>query len=410
VRLLAPVYLSVFLLVAGESALHVLVSPYLSRELRLGPAAIGLVVGVFALASLLARLPAGAAYSRARGRRLLMVGGGLSSVAFMAVPLVAGPVPFALLMALDGFGWSVATTVQLAALVGTRPEGMPTASAMGWYSGFTGLGHTAGSALGGFGADRVGFDASFVALGCIVALGTLVMGRALPRGAAGGGAADGEVPTPAPRAVRVRRRIASSRVLLARMPLAVWIGFLVMVFINFINGIQTTFHPLLALGAGLTLTQVGILASCRSWSSSIVRLGSGALFGRIPMGHLTMPLMIVVAATVFLLPPVRGSFLLQVPLFVAAGLSRGLLRVTGSADAFEAVGRDEERQGLTAALVQSGLDVGKLAGPLVGGVVAQLWGIATMFQLLPVALLLPYLLLISRARRLGRVGMIRANG
>jgi hypothetical protein len=194
------------------------------------------------------------------------------------------------------------------------------------------------------------------------------------------------------------------------MPLAVWIGFLVMLYINFINGIQTTFHPLLALGAGLTLTQVGILAGCRSWSSSVVRLGSGALFGRISAAHLTMPLMIVAAAMLVLLPPVAGSFLIQIPLFVAAGLARGLLRVTGSADAFEAVGRDEERQGLTAALVHSGLDVGKLAGPLVGGVVAQVWGVATMFQVLPVALLLPYLLLIGRARRVGRVDMVRANG
>jgi predicted MFS family arabinose efflux permease len=405
VRLLAPVYLSVFLFVAGESALHVLVSPYLSRELRLGPGAIGLVVGVFALASLLARLPAGAAYSRARGRRLVLAGGALSSGACVLVPFVAGPVPFALLMAVDGFGWSVATTTQLAAVVGTRPERMSTASAMGWYSGFTGLGHTAGAALGGFGADRAGFDATFIMIGCIVAVGTVVMARAQPGQTVGGGP-----PPSAPRAVRVRRRIASSRVVLAHMPIAVWIGFLVMLYINFINGIQTTFHPLLALGAGLTLTQVGILASCRSWSSSVTRLGSGALFGRISAAHLTMPLMIVAAAAVFLLPPVAGSFLLQIPLFLAAGLARGLLRVTGSADAFEAVGRDEERQGLTAALVHSGLDVGKLAGPLVGGVVAQLWGLATMFQLLPVALLLPYLLLIAGARRAGRLAMLRANG
>jgi predicted MFS family arabinose efflux permease len=404
-RPLAPVYLSVFLFVAGEAALHVLVSPYLSRELRVGPAAIGLVVGVFALASLLARLPAGAAYSRARGRRLVLAGGALSSGACLLVPLVAGAVPFALLMAVDGFGWSVATTTQLAAVVGTRPERMSTASAMGWYSGFTGLGQTGGAALAGFGADRLGFDATFIAIGCIVAIGTVLMAHTQP-----GRATRPGPPASAPRAVRVRRRIASSRVVLARMPIAVWIGFLVMVYINFINGILTTFHPLLALGAGLTLTQVGILASCRSWSSSVTRLGSGALFGRISATQLTMPLMILGAATLVLVPSVAGSFLLQLPLFVLAGLARGLLRVTGSAGAFEAVGRDEERQGLTAALVHSGLDVGKLAGPLLGGVVAQIWGIATMFQLLPIALLLPYLVLISRARRMGRVDMVRANG
>jgi predicted MFS family arabinose efflux permease len=384
-RPLAGIYLSVLLFVAGEGALHVMVSPYLARELRLEPAAIGVIVGVFAGASLIARLPAGAAYTRARSRRLLLVGGGLSSGAFALVPLSDGPLTFAALMALDGFGWSVVTTTQLAALVAARPSDMSTAAAMGWYSGFWGLGNAIGAAMGGLAADRIGFDASFLALAAVVAAGTAVMVRATRRG-------------DAPLAPPPRRRLRDLRAAVGGMPVAVWIGVLVMVYINFINGVVTTFHPVLTLAAGLTLSQIGILASCRSGASSFVRLGSGALFSRIGAARLTMPLMMVGAGSLVLLPPVAASFALQIPLFLATGLSRGLLRVTGAAEAFDAVGDADRDHGLTAALVQSGLDVGKLSGPVIGGAVAQVVGIATMFQVLPLALLGVYLGLLALAK------------
>jgi hypothetical protein len=80
-------------------------------------------------------------------------------------------------------------------------------------------------------------------------------------------------------------------------------------------------------------------------------------------------------------------------------VSRGLLRVTGSADAFEGVGDDERRHGVTAALLYGGLDLGKIAGPVIGGVVAGAFGIATMFRVVPLALLLLYLALAVPARR-----------
>src|SRR5207249_2786269 len=75
------------------------------------------------------------------------------------------------------------------------------------------------------------------------------------------------------------------------------------------------------------------------------------------------------------IPSVIDSFLLQIPLFLIAGVSRGLLRVTGSADAFEGAGEDERRHGVTAALLYGGLDLGKIAGPVIGGVVAGAFGI-----------------------------------
>ncbi|MGH2734196.1 MAG: MFS transporter [Actinomycetota bacterium] len=393
---MGPVYLSVFFFMVGESALHVIVPPYLLQELGLGPALIGTLAGAFGFASLLARMPVGAIYRLRRARLLLLAGGGCSALAFAAVPLVDGALPFGVIMALDGVGWSVATTTQLAVLVAARPKGLSTTAAMGWYSGFTGLGHTTAGALGGFMADRLGFDLSFVSLALLTALGTAILvrmvGRVMNR-------EESTEPSRVPIEARGWGRETWRGV--ASMPAIVWAGVLVMAYINLVNGLVRTFHPVIALQAGLSLTQIGILASCRSWASSSVRLGSGPIFSRVGAHRLTTPLVFLAAGSVLLIPTFRASFVLQVPLFLMMGMSRGLLRVTGSADAFDGA-RDEDRQhGLVAALLHSGLDVGRVGGPLVGGIVAQFIGLPAMFRVVPLALLALYFPLALAARRAG---------
>jgi predicted MFS family arabinose efflux permease len=80
-----------------------------------------------------------------------------------------------------------------------------------------------------------------------------------------------------------------------------------------------------------------------------------------------------------------------VALFFAAGLSRGILRVTGSSMAFERVeGDGEQRQGLVAAWLHMGLDLGKVAGPPLGGLVAELVGVAAMFHVCAVTMAAMY--------------------
>jgi len=89
---LLPTYLSVFLFVAGGSALSVVMPVYLSREAKLGPAAIGVIIGAFAVASLATRLPAGLSYSARRGAAFLLAGGACSAVAFALVPFTTSAV------------------------------------------------------------------------------------------------------------------------------------------------------------------------------------------------------------------------------------------------------------------------------------------------------------------------------
>jgi Major Facilitator Superfamily len=379
---LAPVYASVFLFVAGNSALTVLIPVYLARNGHLSNAAIGLVVGAFGLSSLVARLPVGLAYTAGRGNAFLVAGALLNAAAYALLPAAHGAALFALLMALNGIGWSIATTAQLALLVARPPAGVSTAAAMGWFSGATGLGNMAAGVLGGVIADRVGLTATFYLLAVTPVVGALLMVRTSQ-----------VLERPVEESGRRSWR------LLIRMPLAVWAGVLVMFFINGLNALQNTFYPVLAVAAGLSLTQIGAASSLRSWASSSSRFGSGPLFERLDPAGLTLPLVALGTLATCAIPSVIDSFALQVPLFLFTGLSRGLLRVTGSADAFDAVGGDDRGHGLTSALLYGGLDLGKIVLPVVGGVVAHAWGIATMLRVVPLALLLLYLALALPARR-----------
>jgi MFS transporter, DHA1 family, multidrug resistance protein len=388
-RLLAallPVYLSVFLFVAGNSALSILIPIYLSRGAHLGAPAIGAAVAVFGIASLVARLPVGLSYSRSRGPVFLVVGGALSAAAFALVPLVTDPLLFSGLMALNGLGWSIATTAQLALLVARPPAGVSTAAAMGWFSGATGFGNVVGGVLGGVTADAVGLRSTFFILAVTPLVGALLMLRSVA--ASDALAHEGDRVTP-----------GAPWHAIFRLPLAVWVGVLVMFFINGLNAVTNTFHPVIALAAGLSLTQIGALSSMRSWASSSSRFGSGPVFSRFDPASLTLPLVVAGSLATCAIPSVITSFVLQIPLFLIAGLSRGLLRVTGSADAFEGAGEDERRHGVTAALLYGGLDLGKIAGPVIGGVVAGLFGIPTMFRVVPIGFLVVYLVLAIPARR-----------
>jgi MFS family permease len=341
------------------------------------------------------------AYSARRGAAFLLVGGGLSAAAFALVPLVHGAGAFTALMVVNGLGWSVATTAQLALLVARPPGGVSTAVAMGWFSGATGLGNAVGGVLGGVTADVVGLRATFFVLAATPLLGALLMVRGVGASAHVGARAEhGGVP----------HRPGAALRLLLRMPVAVWIGVLVMFFINALNGITNTFQPVLCLAAGLSLTQIGALSSIRSWASSSSRLGSGPLFARFDLAGLTLPLVVAGTLATAVIPDVRTSFLLQIPLFVVAGVSRGLLRVTGSADAFDSVSADDRGHGLTSALLYAGLDLGKIAGPVAGGAVAAVWGIPTMFRVVPIALLALYLLLLAVARRVPEATSAVASG
>ena len=140
-------------------------------------------------------------------------------------------------------------------------------------------------------------------------------------------------------------------------------------YLNVMNGLLQSFFPLLGLASGMSLGagRHAVRPANRGLVSGSLRGGLGLRpVRRSPLAHL--PLLTTSALSVMLLPLTAASFLLTLPLMALSGISRGLLRVTTGAAAMDAL--SGQRAGPAAAVMTAGLDVGKIIGPLLGGVVA----------------------------------------
>ena len=408
---LAGIYVAVMLFELAEGALRFLV-PLNLDDRGLGPAAIGFVFFAFSLASLASRGVTAALFRPDRARRLIIGAGLASTAAYLLTPFVSDVAVFTVLMAVDGFGWGMATTCLLAVVMLCTPPSISPGVAMGWYIGFQGIAFAVATTVGGFLAEGVGIQSAMLVLAVVPVLAASLIAWRLPpmvRDASMPGSEATGVPFARLEAApadswrgRARDRLGGAGRAFLRsvggLPVPVWAAAVVAVYLNVMNGLLQSFFPLLGLGLGLTIAQIGTLSSVRSGVSAVARFGAGWLFARIDPRRLHIPLLTMSAATLALLPSV-GSYVVNLPLFAANGISRGLLRVTTSAAAMDAT--PARFVGASAAVMTAGLDVGKMLGPLIGGIVASLVGLDTMFRVVPIAFLGVFLVLYVGAGRRG---------
>ena len=88
-------------------------------------------------------------------------------------------------------------------------------------------------------------------------------------------------------------------------------------------------------------------------------------------------------------------------LFFAAGIARGLLRVTSAASVAE-LRREGKDVGIASGIYNMGLDAGAIVGPALGGVVGDAVGLPAMFAIVSGGALALYFgaaLATSRGRR-----------
>jgi len=406
---LAPIYGLMLAFDTGEGALRFLL-PVFVRELGQPYTIVGTMTAVFGLATLITRLPTGLAYREHRARRLLMIAGFACSMSFMLLAFTSSLPLVGLLIAIDGVGWGVVTTVLLSLMLANRPPRTTPAAAMGWFVGINGLGHALAALIGGVLADTVGIRAAFLMLGAVPLIATLLMGRVLAKHAGSQGPTKEETAgttpedVPAPDATRgAKRRLTLTGLReglrrSVRVPTVVWTAAFVSFYANTMNSLLVSFFPLLALTLGMTLSQAGALSAIRSGTSALARFAAIPVIERVGERRLRTPTMIASAAatTAVSLTPV---FLLQAPIWALNGLFRGVLRVGTSTEAMSAV--SDEDSGPTAALLSGGLDLGKIAGPLVAGAVADVVGVAAMFRIVPLGFLVVFLVLgaVERRRR-----------
>src|SRR5579862_2650857 len=126
------------------------------REQHKGAVSIGALVAVSAMVALLMRLPGGMLYTPSRARIVMLGALSVAAAAAICYPLSSDPQLLTLFGALDGIGFSTATTVNMASMMDAIHPGESRAGAVSFYV----AGMSAGFAISAV-ADAWGFVAAF---------------------------------------------------------------------------------------------------------------------------------------------------------------------------------------------------------------------------------------------------------
>ena len=382
-------YVVVAATTAAEGMVSFLLPPYLA-SVAFPVDVIGLLLAAGALASLASRLPAGVLYRGRRARRLLVASLGVGLITTLLIPTTRDPLAFAVLRALGGFAFGVATTVNLARFMETLPPGRDRVAAMGYFSASLAFGYMIGNGLGGFAGDLLGYPLAFTIaagnflLGVVVAttLPAPVRATAVPR----------ERPPAAS-----RPRDGRLRVLRAPGVLRVAVAAFLLSFMQTISG---AFFPLFGLSVGLALWEVGIVRIATALTNVVTRGVGGVVVVRMGRGRVMHLGLALQGLGLMLLPMVAGFW----PLFflmTAVATFRAIVLVANTVALSEDIDETQVSRGIASGIYNASNDLGNVVAPALGGWVAALFGLGSMFQLLPPLVFALYLVAILATAQRG---------
>lgn len=374
------------LVTTSEGGMNTIFPPYL-EFLNISVSRIGIIVSLFGVTSLLARLPSGAIYTGQRAKMLLI--GALALLAFSTAGLAidSNNIYVIILTLLHGLAFGAVTTIMLALTIELKPDGHSHGSTMGWYTASISAGYAIGNSLSGYLADRLGFQTGFGIMGAFPLL-ALALVATLPQP---------EVGTPPYLSADSKENLGASnrsqfwRSGLSGLTPTILFATLVAFYINFLDDAVSTFFPLFGLSIGLSLTAIGALRSAKSLAATGIRPVSGFLFRFVDHRSLNHVAIFLWSLVVLLFPQMGFAWVFLLA-FIVAGISRGLIRVTSATMVAEEKTNQSTKLGLASGIYNSGLDLGAFAGPIAGGFLASAWGIPVMFRMIPIGLFIAYVL------------------
>ena len=346
--------------------------PPLFREQGKDPVAIGVLVAIPAVVALLMRLPGGLLYRPSRAR-FLMAGSLVLTVAGMVLyPLTSNNLLLALIGALYGTGYSALTTVNMAAMIESIRPGEDRGGAIGFYvSGFS-TGYAISSSLWGYVAQAHGFQVAFWGMAAVCSCAIVVALR---------GVKVEHVPSPVTDRVGMTpwgRAQSFGGVLLDPTVMFMMLGAF---FINVFLAQFSTFLPLTLLALGLTLGQVGALRSMWSLTNTVGRVFGGPVLRRVDHRRAQDGSLILQACMLALF-----AFPLPFPVYavitIAAASGRAICYVA-NAVAMAEIDPAKVSRGMASGVMNAAGDIGRIAGPATGGLIAKAVGVQHFWLVAP---------------------------
>ncbi|HLH24140.1 MAG TPA: MFS transporter [Chloroflexota bacterium] len=374
-RNLVLVYLVVVGTYTAEGFISVVLSPYLQHQgVPLGQ--IGAIVAAMSVASLISRLPAGMLYRPGRANVSIALAAATVAAATFFYPRSDSDWMLGGLRLLHGFAFGVSTTLNMAQFFDVRPADFERGRAMGIFAACLAGGNMLGNVVGGWWADRFGFEAAFTtaAIFPLVAAAINLQIRQEPgtRASALGHAA--------PRGETLRRGLDALRnpgILLAA---------LLLFCLNVLNLMFVPFFNLYGLAIGLSLTALGFVRGFASFSAVFTRVFAGEL-GRWFSYNTISRVGITLSAAFVCVVPLTTAVALLLVLVTAVSVLRSILTVTGGVSVMDATATTAAQRGVASGIFNMGKDLGSIAGPFCGGVIAGQVGVGPMMQVVALATL-----------------------
>jgi predicted MFS family arabinose efflux permease len=374
-RNLVLVYLVVVGTYTAEGFISVVLSPYLQHQgVSLGQ--IGAIVAAMSVASLISRLPAGVLYRPHRANVSIALAAAVVAAATFFYPRSESELVLGGLRLVHGFAFGVSTTLNMAQFFDVRPASFERGRAMGIFAACLAFGNMLGNVVGGWWADTFGFESAFTT----AAVFPLVAG-----------AINLQI-RPAPRALAAKpdRSVARSsslqRSLDALRNPGILLATLLLFCLNVLNLMFVPFFNLYGLGIGLSLTALGFMRGIASFSSVFTRVFAGEL-GRWFSYNTISRVGITLSAIFVAVVPLTTAVVLLAPLVTAVSVLRSILTVTGGVSVMDATETTAEQRGVASGIFNMGKDLGSIAGPFFGGVIAGQVGVGPMMQVIAIATL-----------------------
>jgi len=316
----------------------------------------------------------------------------LTTAAALMYPLTADGGLLTAVGAVDGIGFSAATTVNMAAMIESIQPGESRAQAMSFYISGMSFGFAISAVTWSVVAEHLGFTAAFLGMVTVYALAGLLVVLV-------------KRPEPEPRARRAlalgatrwRRAQALASVVLDPVLMFTILGaFILGIFISQFG----TFMPLTLLPLGLSLAAVGALRSAWSLTNALARPFGGAVLSLVSPRRAQNGGLVLQAAmlTMFALPLPFAAYGL---LAVTAASGRAICYVANVV-ALSEVDPARVSRGVASGIMNAAGDLGSILGPVSGGLIARAAGYQHFWLISPPLYLAVYfgaLLAIGRRRQ-----------
>jgi DHA1 family multidrug resistance protein-like MFS transporter len=387
-KLLMPV---VAITIQNNSA-STIIPPFL-HDLHIQVAALGTLISLNPILALASRLPMGLAYHPGRARLLIamaVLGMGISNFFYS---FASDSLTFAIVHSINGFAYGAVTTLYMAFYVDSLPPDENRNHAMGYYVGTLALGYSTGNFFGGLIADHFGYGVMFqvAAFLSLVPCVLLWLFR--------GDAAQGESKAKA----RPRAESTSKQSWRALLEPELTVVVITALFLNLLHQMGGVFISLYGLTVGMTLTQIGIIRAAYAGCNAVTRPISGHVvnrFGHRRLSYVGLPLQ----SAILMLVPLFTGFGAIVTVYVMSGLMRAIVIVANAVGLVQDIDENKVQRGLASGIYNAAGDLGNILGPTIGGIIAQLTSIGSVFVVGSLGATALFLVGILAVRGLGRPG------